>query len=61
MKITIHRGANQNGGGITEIESNDYKVFIDFGEQLPGDEIADTDLSAIERLICGDASKAHYL
>jgi ribonuclease J len=57
MKITIHRGANQIGGCITEIESNGYKVFIDFGEQLPGAKIADADLPAIEGLSRGDTSK----
>jgi len=35
MTLIIHRGTNQIGGCITEIESNGYKVFIDFGEQLP--------------------------
>jgi ribonuclease J len=34
MKITIRRGTHQIGGCITEIESNGYKIFIDFGEQL---------------------------
>ena len=36
MKLTIHRGTDQIGGCITEIESGGYKVFVDFGEQLPG-------------------------
>ncbi|MBO7495631.1 MAG: hypothetical protein J6T98_03680 [Salinivirgaceae bacterium] len=40
MKITIHRGANQIGGCITEIESaKGDRIFIDFGHNLPeGDE-----------------------
>jgi ribonuclease J len=58
MKITIHRGTHQIGGCITEIESSGYKVFIDFGEQLPGNENANTDLPAIEGLTCGDVSKS---
>jgi len=58
MKITIHRGTHQIGGCITEIENNGYKVFIDFGEQLPGNENADTGLSAIDGLTCGDVSKS---
>ncbi|MDR0320627.1 MAG: MBL fold metallo-hydrolase [Treponema sp.] len=58
MKIIIHRGTHQIGGCITEIESNGYKVFIDFGEQLPGNESADTDLPAIEGLTSGDVSKS---
>jgi ribonuclease J len=61
MKITIHRGTHQIGGCITEIESNGYRVFIDFGEQLPGSECADTDLPAIEGLTCGDVSKSALL
>ena len=42
MKITIHRGANQIGGCITEIESSKGdKILIDFGHNLPeGDEKA---------------------
>ena len=36
MKITIHRGANQIGGCITEIATENAKIFIDFGSNLPG-------------------------
>jgi len=56
MNITIHRGTNQIGGCITEIESNGYKVFIDFGEQLPGTKTKD--LQPIEDLTFGDVSKS---
>ncbi|MDH6312263.1 ribonuclease J [Parabacteroides sp. PFB2-10] len=56
MKITIHRGTSQIGGCITEIESNGYKVFIDFGEQLPGAKIEKT--QPIDGLTCGDVSKS---
>ncbi len=56
MKLTIHRGTNQIGGCITEIESGGYKVFIDFGEQLPGTEVKK--LSPIDGLTCGDISKS---
>ena len=40
MNITIHRGINQIGGCITEIESNNgTKILIDLGHNLPeGDE-----------------------
>ena len=58
MKITIHRGTHQIGGCITEIESNGYRIFIDFGEQLPGNESVDTELPVIEGLTCGDISKS---
>ncbi len=56
MKLTIHRGTNQIGGCITEIESGGYKIFIDFGEQLPGVEIKE--LTPIDGLTCGNISKS---
>lgn len=56
MKLRIHRGSNQIGGCITEIESNGYKIFIDFGDQLPGTEIKE--LNPIDGLTCGDISKS---
>ncbi|MGI6369548.1 MAG: hypothetical protein GX372_09320 [Ignavibacteria bacterium] len=56
MKLTIHRGTNQIGGCITEIESDGYKVFIDFGEQLLGTDAKE--LSPIDGLTCGDVSKS---
>lgn len=42
MKITIHRGTNQIGGCITEIQSSKGdKILIDFGHNLPeGDKPA---------------------
>lgn len=36
MKITIHRGTDQVGDCVTEYESNGWKLFVDYGEQLPG-------------------------
>lgn len=56
MKLTIHRGTDQIGGCITEIESGGYKVFVDFGEQLPG--TVTKELSPIEGLTCGNVSKS---
>lgn len=56
MKLTIHRGTNQIGGCVTEIESGGYRVFIDFGEQLPGTEKAL--LQPIDGLTCGDVTKS---
>lgn len=36
MKITIHRGQNQIGGCITEIESRSgTRILIDLGHNLP--------------------------
>lgn len=56
MKITIHRGTNQIGGCVTELESHGYKVFIDYGEQLPGTPV--NDLGLIDGLNTGDISKS---
>ena len=36
MKITIHRGTDQIGGCVTEYEHEGWKLFVDYGEQLPG-------------------------
>lgn len=54
MKITIHRGTNQIGGCVTEIESGGYRVFVDFGAVLPGS--IGGELGPIEGLSCGDVS-----
>ena len=42
MKITIHRGINQIGGCVTEIQSDaGTKIVIDLGHNLPkGDKPA---------------------
>jgi len=58
MKITIHRGTDQIGGCVTEIESNGWKVFIDFGEQLPGANNNKNKLLKIDGLTHGDVSKS---
>ena len=36
MEIKIHRGLDQIGGCITEIWTGSSRVFIDFGQNLPG-------------------------
>ena len=36
MNIKIHRGLDQIGGCITEIWTETSRVFIDFGQNLPG-------------------------
>ena len=55
MKITIHRGSDQIGGCITEYEINGWKLFVDYGEQLPGSEQKEL---IIEGLNTGDLSKS---
>ena len=34
--ITVHRGIDQIGGCITEISTETSRVFVDFGQNLPG-------------------------
>ena len=36
MQIIIHRGINQIGGCITEISTATSRIFIDMGDNLPG-------------------------
>lgn len=35
MTVTIHRGTHQIGGCITEIRTQQGRIFIDFGTELP--------------------------
>lgn len=60
MKIRIHRGANQIGGCITEIQSErGTRILIDLGHNLPGESGVDdkfddpTNLSALLEGISG--------
>ena len=41
MKITIHRGAQQIGGCITEIQSEKARIIIDMGAELPAVDIGE--------------------
>lgn len=62
MKITIHRGANQIGGCITEIATEKAKVFIDFGCNLPGSKKEELTADEVKRM-AGDADAiffSHY-
>lgn len=59
MKITIHRGANQIGGSVTEYEHKGWRLFVDFGEQLPGMPVSET--LNIDGLTKGDISKSAIL
>ena len=42
MNIKIHRGLDQIGGCITEISTETSRVFIDFGQNLPGNGVPTT-------------------
>lgn len=59
MKITIHRGTDQIGGCVTEYEHNGWRLFVDYGEQLPGSQ--ETGPLEIEGLTKGDLSKSALL
>jgi len=54
-RITIHRGARQIGGCVTEIACRQSRVFIDIGKNLPGSGI---ELSPIDGLTDGDGSSS---
>lgn len=60
MRITIHRGTEQIGGCVTEYEHNGWRLFVDYGEQLPGTAKSDKPLE-IEGLTKGDLSKSALL
>lgn len=53
MKITIHRGANQIGGCVTEIASDKSRILIDLGNNLPGTEAPDFTPDEITHLCKG--------
>ena len=59
MKITIHRGTDQIGGCVTEYEHEGWKLFVDYGEQLPGSP--KSKLLDIDGLTKGDVSKSALL
>lgn len=42
MQIKIHRGLDQIGGCITEISTQTSRIFIDMGQNLPGNGVATT-------------------
>lgn len=59
MKIKIHRGTHQIGGCVTEYKYNGWRLFVDYGEELPGGPKSG-DLQ-IEGLTHGDISKSALL
>lgn len=59
MKITIHRGTYQIGGCVTEYEHKGWKLFVDYGEQLPGSPKLKS--LEIDGLTKGDISKSALL
>ena len=59
MKITIHRGTAEIGGTVTEYEIGGWRLFVDFGTQLPG--APKSSPLKIEGLTHGDISKSGLL
>jgi ribonuclease J len=59
MKITIHRGTHQIGGCVTEYEYGGWRLFVDYGEELPGGP--KTGDLRVEGLTHGDISKSALL
>ena len=59
MKIIIHRGTHQIGGCVTEYEYDDWRLFVDYGEELPGGPKSGE--LEVEGLTKGDTSKSALL
>lgn len=59
MNIKIHRGTHQIGGCVTEYEYDGWRLFVDYGEELPGGPKSG-DLQ-IEGLTHGGISKSALL
>ncbi len=53
MKITIHRGIDQIGGCITEIQSGEDRIIIDLGSNLPGTDGKDFSSDTIKSITHG--------
>lgn len=58
MRITIHRGTDQIGGCVTEYDHDGWRLIVDYGTQLPGQECKPL---SIEGLTHGDVSKTALL
>jgi len=59
MNIKIHRGTHQIGGCVTEYEYDGWRLFVDYGEELPGGP--KTGDLQVEGLTKGDLSKSALL
>ena len=59
MNIKIHRGTHQIGGCVTEYEYNGWRLFVDYGEELPGGP--KTGDLQVEGLTHGNLSKSALL
>lgn len=59
INITIHRGANQIGGCITEIATTKAKIIIDLGSNLPGNRVKELTVEQVTQ-ITADADAIFY-
>ena len=59
INITIHRGANQIGGCITEIATTNTKIIIDLGNNLPGNKVKELTIEQVTQ-ITADADAIFY-
>lgn len=59
MNIIIHRGFNQIGGCITEIATDNTKIIIDLGSNLPGSKGEELTKQEVERITAG-ADAVYY-
>ena len=59
MNIKVHRGTHQIGGCVTEYEHNGYRLFVDYGEELPGGPKSGE--LEVDGLTKGDISKSALL
>ena len=59
MKIRIHRGTHQIGGSVTEYKYNGYRLFVDYGEELPGGP--NKEYILVDGLTHGDLTKSALL
>lgn len=57
MQITVHRGLNQIGGCITEISTEHSRIFVDMGDNLPGQAEQLTELQ--KQQLVGDLFRAN--
>lgn len=53
MEITVHRGAGQIGGCITEISAGGCRFFIDMGSNLPGNVNSELTKEQVVKLVSG--------
>ena len=59
MIIKIHRGTHRIGGCVTEYEYGGWHLFVDYGEELPGNPKSGA--LKVEGLTHGDLSKSALL